>query len=345
MTHFNPDDRIDRYIRGELAPAEARKLAQDSLDDAELFDELTYSAVAKKAVVAGLPRGNVVRFWRPRRLIIAGSIAAAIVVASVYALRLRTPSGMATSSLHATLDPARGGVEPVLLAAELPGVPEQQQVFRGAEPESSPPKSSGVVVAVDGATAEIDAGAVDGLTLGTELDVHRDGAVVGHVHLTAVFRERARGSVDGRVRAHDEAPIPPGAQLTARMERVRAMAARGDLAAARAYAEEAVGWAGAAGVSPSAQAAAWNTLAVLRLLQSDRAGGELLLRRALAATHPTDASHALILNNLGVLAESAGDRAGARERYGSALRALSGDSAEAQREKRGIESNLSRLDR
>ena len=49
----NRDDRIDRYVRGELSPAEARELAQESLEDPELFEALTYSALAKKTVAAG----------------------------------------------------------------------------------------------------------------------------------------------------------------------------------------------------------------------------------------------------------------------------------------------------
>jgi hypothetical protein len=46
------EDRIDCYVRGELAAAEARELAQESLDDPELFEDLTCSALAKAAVSA-----------------------------------------------------------------------------------------------------------------------------------------------------------------------------------------------------------------------------------------------------------------------------------------------------
>ena len=40
------DDVKDRFARGELSPAESRDLARKALDDPELFDELTYTAVA-----------------------------------------------------------------------------------------------------------------------------------------------------------------------------------------------------------------------------------------------------------------------------------------------------------
>src|SRR5438067_13759007 len=44
------DEHIDRYVRGELNPAEARALAQKSLDNPELFEELTSAALAKAAL-------------------------------------------------------------------------------------------------------------------------------------------------------------------------------------------------------------------------------------------------------------------------------------------------------
>jgi len=339
------DDSQDRYVRGELTPAEARQLARKSLDDPELLDDLTYAAVAKKAVVAAQGSDKVVRFWRPGRLVAAASLAAAMVLASLYVLRLQTPASIAPSAVYATLDPALSARQPVLLAADLPASPERQ-VFRGAEGESArPPKSSGRIISVDQDTAVINAGSVDGLTGGIALDVYRDGAIVGHLRLAAVFRERARSSAAGRVRPGDEVRIPPAIQLLARMDLVRALATRGDLPAASRAADEAVAWAGAAGVPDEAQVAVWNTAAVLRLLQSDRTGGEMLLRRALAACPPTNPSYPVILNNLAVLAESAGDRTRAREQYNSAMRALDGAPAQAQAQKKVIESNLSRVGR
>src|SRR5437899_1129145 len=47
-----PEDPIDRYARGELSHGESRDLAQEALDDPELFEDLTAIAVAKAAVSA-----------------------------------------------------------------------------------------------------------------------------------------------------------------------------------------------------------------------------------------------------------------------------------------------------
>ena len=44
------EDRKDRYVRGELTAEEARELAQKSLGDPELFEDLTFSALAKSAL-------------------------------------------------------------------------------------------------------------------------------------------------------------------------------------------------------------------------------------------------------------------------------------------------------
>ncbi len=343
----NCDDQIDRYVRGGLTPAEARELAQESLDDAELFEVLTYSALAKKAVAAGSNGRRVIRLWRPGRFIIAGSIAAAIAVyASLDALR-EAPSPAGRSTVHPTPDPARDDRQPILLANDLPAGPEEPpEIFRGAEPQSRLPRSSGTILAIDGGVAAIDIGAADGLTEGIELEVFRSGNAappVGYVQVTTVFRERARGSIEGGIRARDQVRIPAAVHLTARMERVHTLAAWGDLGTARAAAEDAVQWAASADAPAEGQAAAWNTLAVLRLLQADRAGGEALLQRALAACPHANALCPQILNNLGVVAELTGDEGKARQQYGRAMRARTGHPSQAQ--ETVIESNFARVAR
>lgn len=45
-------DETNRYLEGTLTPAEARALAQSSLDQEELFDDLTFDAVAKTSLTA-----------------------------------------------------------------------------------------------------------------------------------------------------------------------------------------------------------------------------------------------------------------------------------------------------
>ena len=72
FTRPHLEERMDRYVRRELTIAEARELAQKSLDDQELFEHLTYSAVAN----AGLetPGAKVLRFpWRARNWVAAAA--------------------------------------------------------------------------------------------------------------------------------------------------------------------------------------------------------------------------------------------------------------------------------
>ena len=43
------EEKTDRFARGDLTPAESRDLAQQALDDPELFDDLTSTALARTA--------------------------------------------------------------------------------------------------------------------------------------------------------------------------------------------------------------------------------------------------------------------------------------------------------
>ena len=88
-------DRIDRYVRGELSPEEARALAQASLESPALFDELTDAALAKAALNPRTVRAaSVIRTWR-RTAVIAGGLAAAAAFAFFslpqMCIRDRTP--------------------------------------------------------------------------------------------------------------------------------------------------------------------------------------------------------------------------------------------------------------
>src|SRR5262245_24925936 len=70
------DDSIDRYIHNELKAREARALAQKSLDDSDLFEELTFQAVVKEALsnpstaeyLKEPSRGRIIRFAPKVRL-------------------------------------------------------------------------------------------------------------------------------------------------------------------------------------------------------------------------------------------------------------------------------------
>jgi hypothetical protein len=48
----DPESRIDRFVRGELTAAEARELAQESLDHPDLFEDLTASALVNVAAAS-----------------------------------------------------------------------------------------------------------------------------------------------------------------------------------------------------------------------------------------------------------------------------------------------------
>src|SRR5882724_7934739 len=104
----------DRYVRGELNPAESRELAQKALGDPELFEELTSIALAKAAVSPG---PNVVRFSRKARWF-AGL--AAIAAAVVVMLFLRTN--------HAPVP-----VQQALLASGLQSARDNAPIFRGGD--------------------------------------------------------------------------------------------------------------------------------------------------------------------------------------------------------------------
>ena len=179
-------DRIDRYVRGEFMAAEARQLAQESLDSPELFEELTYSALAKAALSAGaVPQNKVVRFPRKTRFVIAGATAAAAAVLVVSLYSVRSPVLQQKPAPEITAGPRSKPAlgfsadtgQPVLLASQLQpeaaGSPSEQ-VFRGPEPAGRSPQPAGKIVSIEDGVATINLGSLDGLAKGSELPVFRD---------------------------------------------------------------------------------------------------------------------------------------------------------------------------
>jgi hypothetical protein len=287
------DDRIDRYVRSELTPAEARELAQKSLDDAGLFEELTFSALANAALADSsvaerlkMPEAGakVVRFPRKARVYLSAvAAAAAVVVVSLYSLRsslLRENRPAASQNkLGETaplrrLTPALGFSakpgQPVLLASGLQ--PEARRelapIFRGLELDSHPPRPAGSILSIEDGLATINLGSLDGLAKGTELRVFRDERFtqpLGRLIVTTVFRERARG----RIAAGQEIPVnswvrpPATVYLGALWQQVDALSNRGHADAARAIAEKAVEWTQTANVRPGDRRIAYERLAAL----------------------------------------------------------------------------------
>src|SRR5262249_11328457 len=99
------DEHIDRFIRGELSPAEQRALAQKSLDDAELFERITSAAVVKatlekpslrkrlqpqKSSASPIPFHRRARLWAV--VTVAAVAATVVVLVSVPKLRQNRPS-------------------------------------------------------------------------------------------------------------------------------------------------------------------------------------------------------------------------------------------------------------
>jgi tetratricopeptide (TPR) repeat protein len=375
------DDPIDRYVRRELTAAEARQLAQDSLDDPELFEDLTASSLAAAAVAS--PSAKLVRFPRKTRFIVAGAAAAAVVLASLYFLQQHQFQQTARSYPKPALALSASPGQPILLASGLqlaPAGQERAPVFRSPEPDSRSPRPTGSIVSIEDGLATINLGSLDGLGKGSQVEVFRDEKSIGRLTVTAVFRERARARIltGLRIQTNDQVRPPAAAYLDALMQQVEAQSGRGDSEAARGMAEKAAAWAetasvppvelerlarleyqlgslqaaekhyqsALAGVNPEAsgeQSAAWNNLAVLRMLRGDYDAAEAPLSRVVSISPKADIDHARSLNNLGVLAELRGDRRKAEQLYTDASRALTGAADSPALERQAVERNLARI--
>ena len=327
-------DRIDRYVRGELRPEEARALAQASLDSPALFDELTDAALAKAALNPRTVRtASVLRTWRKTAVVTGGLVAAAVLVL----ISLPHRPSRREPNVKPVLDLGSNAGQPVLLASGLH--PANAPVFRGGEPDGRAPQAAGVIVSIEDGSANINLGSLDGLAKGSEIQVFRGSNTVGRLQVTTVFRDRARASVmEGKqLRPKDEVHVGGADHLNALLQQVDAAFNRGDPETAIKLAEEAVRWGESAAVPPGALAVSWNQLAVLQMLRGEYDGAESHLLRAASATSKTDPVYGQIQNNLGVLAELRGDRDKAAARYNDALRANSGDQRQI------VERNLLRV--
>jgi hypothetical protein len=327
-------DRIDRYLRGELSPQEARALAQASLDSAALFDELTDAALAKAALNSRTVRSaGVIRTWR-KTAVVAGGLAAA---AAFVLISLPHRPSRREPSVKPVLELSSDGGQPVLLASGLHSA--NALVFRGAEPDNREPQAAGSIVSMKEGSASLDLGSLDGLAKGSELQVFRGSDTVGRLQVTTVFRDRARASViEGKqLRPKDEVRVAGADHLNALLQQVDAAFNRGDPDTAIKLAEEAVRWGESAAVPSGAMAVSWNQLAVLQMLRGEYDGAESRLLHAASAISKTDPVYGQIQNNLGVLAELRGERDKAAASYHDAL----GASPEEQR--RIVERNLARV--
>jgi hypothetical protein len=272
------EEKLDRFARGELSPMEARELARKALDDPELFEELTYSSVARMDL-ADRKRQR----W-PWTVALLAAAAAVVLVLSPYAIRQFRPS---RAPLVAVSGP------PIFLAARG----DSATVFRGAEPDSRGPRATGSVTSVADGSVSIDLGSLDGLWKGAEVDVLRDGQAIGRIKLATIFRDRARteAAPGVTVRLHDSVRVPRAASLRAALDQIAAFSARGDADGARRVAEQAA--AGGRLDLAATDYEDWNNLGAIAELGGDRLKAQSLYEHALHANPPAPA-RATIESNL-----------------------------------------------
>jgi tetratricopeptide (TPR) repeat protein len=339
-------DRIDRYVRNELTPDEARELAQKSLDEPELFEDLTFSAVAKAALSARsvgerleqpASGAKVVPFpLKARVLVTSAAAAAAIVLVSLYSLRSSflwqnrsTPAQNQQSEKAPVPRPAPALAfsakpgQPILLASDLQPDPARREgapVFRSPEPDSRSPQPSGSIISIEDRLATINLGSLDGLAKGTELQVFGDERFtqpIGRLIVTTVFRERARGRIlDGQaIQANHRVRAPAAVYLGALLQQLDARSGRGDSDAARTMAEKAVEWAQAANVPPGEKRKALERLATLEHQAGSLQAAENHYQLAVDSLHAEPPAsvqeQSVAFNNLAVLRLLRGDYEGA----------------------------------
>ena len=371
----NLESQVDRYARGELTARESRELAQASLNDPELFAELTDCAIANAALAS--PVVQTLHFPRPgRRWLIAAGAAAAVIVILIplaRSLRVRT----AVPSVALALDAAAKPGQPLLLSHNLQAVATRTEVFRAAALYSRPPRRDGSIGSVVHGVVTLDLGSLDGVVKGGTLEVLRGGGNAARLQVTTVFRESARAlAIEGMVKKADLVQVPPAAFFDALLQQVDAFSDGGDLTAARATAQQAIAWAQEnripagnalerlgsleyrggqidaaekhyqaavdSNVDANGVPAALNALGVIRLLRGDsHAAAELFTRALPQAQNALD--YASIANNLGVIDEMRGDRHGAKQHYADALRALADRRPNNDQDGRAVAANADRV--
>ncbi|HJZ78107.1 MAG TPA: tetratricopeptide repeat protein [Vicinamibacterales bacterium] len=319
------DDRLDRYLAGELTPHEQRELAQAALDDPSLFDTLTAAALAKAASRESdrVPSTETParRLWTRARLAVlaAGAMAAAAVTAIAIvgrpshrtdALPPQASAG-ARSSAASEKAPAQAQASPVFLTARNEPQPDRSSpAFRAAaESGGRLPKDVGAVVSVNGDDVEVDVGSLDGIAKGSTARVFRGSgaAPVATLLVTTVFRERSRGQTTSGAVAlvGDKVEVGHTDSVHALMQQAAARTAAGDVARARQLAELAIARAESNDVTPALRRRALYQLGVLEHAAGALDEAALHLRRATDAfdQQPVAASQerADVLNELGAI--------------------------------------------
>jgi hypothetical protein len=271
------EEQLDRFARGELTPAESRDLAQRALDDPELFDELTSTALARTA----LRRSRPFSFTWPRiAWMVETAAAVSILTVALYLPRRPAPLPARTAALSSP---------PILLSQN-----SDSTAFRG-DPDSRAPQTAGSVIQVAEKIVTIGLGSLDGLAKGGEVELVRDGQPIGKLTLTTIFRDRARGLASPGMSVHvnDEVRLPPQMVLRAALDRIDALIARGDFDAARHIAEEVPG----ESADPvSMSSADWNNLGAIAELHGAKVNARMFYERALRENPPPPARRSIETN-------------------------------------------------
>jgi hypothetical protein len=270
---------LDRFARGELSPAESRELAQQSLGDHDLFDELTAASIARR----GLATRDRKRITWPRIATFA-AVAAAIIVGVVLRAPQRNP------------EPVRQGVAIPAPPTLLSRSDSNPSTFRGTDPESREPRVTGSIGSIADGFAAIDLGSLDGLAKDAELDVIRGGQPIVHIKLTTVFRDHSRGKIasGASIRVNDQVRVPPAARLRAILDQIDAALARGETERAMSMAQQASIETFDAELSDEGDL---NNAGVIAELHGNQAKAGELYRRALQAG-PTEQHRQAIEKNL-----------------------------------------------
>jgi tetratricopeptide (TPR) repeat protein len=391
------DSRMDRYMNRQLHPAAARALAHEALDDSNLFDELTAVALVRAALESPattdralaqaalddenlfdtlVARGAVEAAARAPRTrpdltwVIAGVAAIAAGLLTFVILRpsshpVQQPVQQARSIVAKPI-----AASAILLTSDLQPAPSHDAlVFRGPGGATRVPKSEGEIVSLEDGVATVNLGSIDGLEKGTQLQP-------GRIVVTTVFRDHARGTISANAAMHagDPVRVPSSAHLGAIRQQVDALAANGNLPAARDLARSALvsgtpgetrpllerlaaieyqtgardvareryevavnNFAQPPAASSMERASTLASYGALCLLSGDLDRTNDLLQKALAQS-PAPALKAGILNNLGAVAEARADLGKAAGYYQQALVQIPSKSERAV-----IEANLARV--
>jgi tetratricopeptide (TPR) repeat protein len=330
------DRQMDRYLRGELTPAESRELAQAALSDDALFDALAAHGAVEQSLKNADFRSALltpgVKHFPRRSLGIA--LAAAAAAISVFALYLNSRSKSQPSQAVATVRPPATG-KPIFIAKEFVANPNAP-VFRSATPSTRAPQPEGVIVSQDNFEVTVNLGSLDGVQKGGRLDVLAGSSnqAVGRLEATTVFRDRARARIiNGSAHEHDRVRVQPSAYLASAAE---------VMGSDRGLGHQAISWAMANDAPMDQIRPVLDRLALLDYQAGDLATAERDYQLILSNS-PAPEDRAIALNNLGAIAEQRGQTATAEASYQEALRALGESSTPSALYRQTIESNIARL--